>query len=135
MAFFPVNSFGQSALITRGSVWKYHDNGSNQSTQWQSSNYNDSNWAFGNSELGYGDGGETSTVSYGSDANNKYVTTYFRKSFVVADPTLFSSLSLDLIRDDGVVVYLNGAEIYRSNMPAGTINYQMLAPVAIGGAG
>ncbi|MBK9439739.1 MAG: metallophosphoesterase [Chloracidobacterium sp.] len=131
---FSANSFGQSTLITRNSVWKYLDNGSNQSTQWQSSNYNDSNWASGNSELGYGDGGETTTVSYGSDANNKYITTYFRKSFVVADPTLYSSLSLSLIRDDGVVVYLNGSEIYRSNMPAGTINYQTLAPVAIGGA-
>ena len=31
------------------------------------------------------------------------------------------SLLLRLVRDDGAVVYVNGIEVARSNMPAGTI--------------
>ena len=33
----------------------------------------------------------------------------------------------DIVRDDGAIVYLNGIEIHRSNMPAGEINYQTTA--------
>src|SRR5262249_37711490 len=36
--------------------------------------------------------------------------------------------------DDGAVVYLNGTEVYRNNMPSGTIAYNTLASTAIGGA-
>jgi hypothetical protein len=32
-----------------------------------------------------------------------------------------SSLTLDLMADDGAVVYVNGVEVARDNMPAGTI--------------
>ena len=41
---------------------------------------------LGAAEVGYGDGGEATTVSFGADENNKYVTTYFRHTFNVADP-------------------------------------------------
>ncbi len=44
-----------------------------------------------------------------------------------------TGLLLKLIRDDGAVVYLNGTEVYRSNMPGGTIAYNTLASTAIGG--
>jgi hypothetical protein len=38
-----------------------------------------------------------------------------------------------LIRDDGAVVYLNGAEVYRNNMPAGTIAYNTFANATVDG--
>lgn len=117
-----LNVVAQTTLVSRGSGWKYLDNGSNQGTA----------WAAGNAQLG--DGDEITTVSYGADINNKYITTYFRKSFNVANPADFNSLTLDILRDDGVVVYLNGTEIYRNNMPGGAVGYQTLASVAISGA-
>ena len=42
-------------------------------------------------------------------------------------------LAIELLRDDGAVVYLNGTEIHRSNMPEGDIDYQTRASVAVGG--
>jgi hypothetical protein len=52
------------------------------------------------------------------------MTSYFRKSFMYEKPgsTTFE-LQLEGLVDDGAVFYLNNTEIYRSNMPAGTINY------------
>src|SRR6185295_9663534 len=64
----------------------------------------------------------------------KYVTTYFRRTFTVGDPTLFQSVTLNLLRDDGAVAYLNGTEVFRTNMPSGAIAYNTFAPAAIGGA-
>src|SRR5258705_1673733 len=121
-------------LVNTGASWKYLDNGSNQGTAWRATNFNDASWATGNAELGYGDGDEATVVSYGSNANNKYITTYFRKSFSVVNPAVYSSLTLGILRDDGAVVYLNGAEVYRTNMSTGNINFQTKATTDVNGA-
>jgi hypothetical protein len=121
-------------FILANSSWQYLDNGSDQGTAWRQTVINDNNlWKIGNAELGYGDGGEATVVSYGASASNKYITTYFRRDFEINDATAFGSLELSLIRDDGAVVYLNGTEIYRSNMPSGIIYYNTLAPSYIDG--
>jgi hypothetical protein len=123
------------ALVATGSTWKYLDNGSNQGTAWRAVSFDDSTWKSGVAQLGYGDGDESGIVGYGPNASAKYVTTYFRHTFQVADPTAFDSLTLRLLRDDGAVVYLNGAEVFRNNMPAGTIAYTTLAAARIWGSG
>ena len=121
-------------LVDKGSVWKYLDNGSNQGTAWRGSGFDDSGWQSGPAQLGYGDSDEATVVSFGPDTSNKYVTTYFRRAFNVADPTLYQSLTLNLLRDDGAVVYLNGTEVFRSNMPSGAIAFNTFASLVIGGA-
>ncbi|HVF46109.1 MAG TPA: hypothetical protein VNA17_00935, partial [Pyrinomonadaceae bacterium] len=126
--------FAQTTLVSRGSSWKYLDNGSDQGSAWTAPVFDDSAWAAGNAQLGYGDGDEATIVRYGKDPNAKFITTYFRRSFNVSNPGGFTNLTLNILRDDGAVIYLNGAEVFRTNMPAGTVGYQTLAPVAIGGA-
>jgi hypothetical protein len=120
-------------FIASGGTWRYLDNGSNQGTAWRGSSFDDSTWASGNAQLGYGDGDEVTTVGFGANAGAKYITTYFRKSFEVADTSQLTSLALRVLRDDGVVVYLNGTEIYRNNLPSGEITHTTLAPVAVSG--
>src|SRR5437763_11120974 len=71
------------SLVSTGSVWKYLDNGSDQGTGWTAKDFDDSGWASGRAQLGYGDGDEATVVSFGPDANNKYITTYFRMHFNV----------------------------------------------------
>ena len=108
-------------LVPFGSVWKYLDDGSDQGAGWRATNFNDSAWAAGPAQLGYGDGDEATVVSYGPNPSSKYVTTYFRRAFTVVSPADFGCLLLRLVRDDGVVVYLNGVEVLRDNLPAGTV--------------
>lgn len=122
------------ALITAGELWKYLDNGSNQGTAWRAPSFADGTWKTGNAQLGYGDGDEATVVSFGPDATKKYITTYFRKSFNVADKSAFTALKLELIRDDGAVVYINGQEVSRNNMPAGSIAYNTFAAASADGA-
>lgn len=121
--------------VAEGSSWKYNDSGNDLGTAWRSSNYDDAGWAAGNAELGYGDGDETTVVSFGGDPNNKFTTTYFRHTF---DPGVSESTEVtaffQLRRDDGAVVYLNGEEVFRSNMPDGEIAFNTFSVDFAGGA-
>lgn len=126
------SSFAQmTPLISAGSSWKYSDNGTSPGAGWNTNSFSDAAWAGGNAELGYGDSDEATVVSYGPSSSNKYVTTYFRKTFNVPNPALFYSLELQAVRDDGIVVYINGTEVWRNNMPGGTINNSTLASSTI----
>ena len=116
------SAYSQVVIIPFKSKWKYIDNGTNQGTSWRSTTFNDATWKTGNAELGYGDGDEATVVSYGPKSSSKYLTTYFRTSISIPNPKLYSSFNIGLKRDDGAVVYINGVEVFRSNMPNGTIS-------------
>ncbi|WP_248930384.1 glycoside hydrolase domain-containing protein [Paenibacillus hamazuiensis] len=126
------NAYGRQALIAEQSEWKYFDKGQYAGDGWTSLGYDDSGWASGPAMLGYDSTGKVQTkVSYGPDAGNKYPTTYFRKTFEVADVNGIHELDAGLIRDDGAVVYLNGHEVFRTNMPAGEVKYGTYANATV----
>ncbi len=124
----------EQTLISAGSSWKYNDSGSNLGTAWRAPAYNDASWPAGLAQLGYGDGDESTVLSYGANASNRRITYYFRRAFTVADPAAIAALTLRYVRDDGCIIYLNGVEVVRSNMPAGTVTYTTRATASIGGA-
>jgi PKD repeat protein len=134
--FFALSPNDQNAdsLIAQGSSWKYLDDGSDQGTAWRSLTFDDNTWKTGAAPLGYGDSSDKTIIQFGPSSNNKFIATYFRKTFTVDDPQSLLGLTLGLRRDDGAVVFLNDREIFRSNMPSGNYNYLTLASTAAGGA-
>jgi hypothetical protein len=129
-----------TAIFDFGSQWKYLDNGSNQGTAWRDLSFADASWNTGSGFFGYGDSWITTcvnacgTVSCNPSCGSKYITTYFRKIINIQDTATLDSVRLSIARDDGMVVYINGVEVWRDNMPAGTITYTSTAPSAQGGA-
>ena len=81
--------------------------------------------------MGYGDGGEATVIRYGPNSSSKYTTYYFRRAFTVADPAAWSTLTVRLKRDDGGLVYLNGTEVFRSNITNGGVDYLTFAYEAL----
>lgn len=127
------NTLSHQKLIAEQSVWKYQDKGQYAGEGWMNLAYDDSTWASGPAMLGYDSLGRVKTkTSYGPDANNKYPTTYFRKTFEMSDLNDNLELDASLIRDDGAVVYLNGHEIIRTNMPTGEVSYNTKANATVG---
>ena len=128
----PAGSGGATnvTLLALGSDWKFLDRGIDLGTAWRAPAFNDSSWSNGCAQLGYADGDECKSIGFGPSSGAKYPTTYFRKSIVVPDPTLFVNLSLRVLRDDGAVVYLNGTDVFRSPslpQPPTAIVYTTLA--------
>ena len=120
-----------ATLVAAASTWRYLDNDSNQGTAWRAFGFNDGAWKSGRAPLGYGDP-VTTVVSFGSSSSGKHITTYFRQAFTATNA--FTSMTLRLRRDDGAVIYVNGTEAARSNMPGGTISSTTLASCTVDGS-
>lgn len=121
-------------LVPAGAEWRFSDLGADLGTAWRAPSFDDSLWRKGAALLGYGDPNVVTPVDFGPDINQKHITTYFRHAFLVDDPARFLKVTLGLVRDDGGVVYLNGKEVFRNNLPTGTVNYLTRASTNVGGA-
>ena len=119
-------------IVKLNDTWKYYDKGA-APVNWTSTGFNDSSWASGQAPLGYGMTGIKTTVSYGSDAENKYPTTYFRKSITLeSEPTRSDVFLLNYQIDDGFIVYVNGYEAGRFQMPGGNVSFNTFASTYAG---
>ncbi len=111
---------GTQDLVAAGAVWKYLYNGQNIGTTWREWAYDDAAWLSGPAELGFGDTAdgrpEATNIRPGTTPNHR--TAYFRRKFNVAGLANTTGLKVSLVRDDGAVVYLNGNEVVRDNLPA-----------------
>jgi hypothetical protein len=113
--------------------WLYRDTGVDQGTAWRQPLFNDSDWSLGIAQFGFGEGDEFFVLNQapnGSPLN----TAYFRTVFQVGDAGSYSNLTVQILRDDGAIVYINGVEVFRSNMPTGAVNYATKARRNIDGA-
>jgi hypothetical protein len=112
-------NFNKLVLAPSHAQWRYWDNGQFPGDNWRDLTYDDSQWASGQAELGFGDGDET-TVIDGGPVGQRHITTWFRHAFSLEDASFYRNLWLLLKADDGAVVYLNGVEIQRTGLPSVT---------------
>jgi hypothetical protein len=122
-----------AVLIPAGAMWKFRDTGIAPAADWTRDGYADSAWPGGPARLGYGDT-QATLVSDGGNPAGRHPTTWFRHRFTVANAAFFDALRLELQRDDGAVVYLNGIEVLRDNLPSSPITPATFAATDIGGA-
>ncbi|MBA2319784.1 MAG: metallophosphoesterase [Deltaproteobacteria bacterium] len=103
-------------LLAEGSTWSFQETAPRAG--WQQPAFDSSGWAVGPAPLGYGHA-DVATLLAEGDALARPPAVWLRTQFEVADPAAFGALWLACLRDDGLVVWLNGRELYRTNMPAG----------------
>lgn len=117
-------------IIARNDSWN-HWNENEPLASWNDTTYLDSLWSPVTTEAGYGDLDENTEIGFGPDSNNRYITQYFRKDFNISDTSAYANLVLQFKADDGAVVYVNGSEVARKNLPAGPIDSSVLATVEL----
>jgi len=106
------------------SVWRYSTTNLDD-LNWQATNYDDSNWAHGPGILWVDTRGSVDpnipspNTEIPSDPSTHYpfATYYFRTHFTAIDAWQGTPLVFQIFLDDGAVLYLNGKEIGRPNMP------------------
>ena len=121
----------RTAIVPFGAQWTYYDQGSMDGKNWTTQSFSASGWQKGAAPLGYGSirgasGGVdfSTTLDYGGDSQHKRTAYYFRQQFTLDRvPTADQDVQLTFYVDDGCIIYLNGKEIHRYNMPDGEISY------------
>ena len=126
-----ITSNTSTEVFPTAQTWRYYDKGSLDGTHWSDADYNDSQWTSGPAPMGYFVGGSryyATTIGYGNNVNNKYPTYYFRTTFNLAEaPTGCETFRLSYTVDDGMIVYVNGVEALRYNMPGGNVSFNTYA--------
>lgn len=125
---------GGYVIIAANDTWKYFDRGQLAGTAWRKNNYAETAWSQGKAPLGYGRSGINTTLSYGSDASNKRPTYYLRHTFTLDKaPTSDDLMKLNYRVDDAAVIYVNGVEAGRINLPEGNISYTTYSTTLVEG--
>ncbi len=125
-----------SSIITRTHVpldqfWKYDQSGTDLGTAWKEPGFDDSAWPSGRGVLAREDNSSitplmNTVLVLSNAANQRIFTYYFRTQFAFTNNPADFTFSAANLLDDGAVVYLNGAEIYRYRL-ATNQNYLTLA--------
>lgn len=112
-------------VLTFTSLWRYSQTGAMPTGGWTNSAYNDAAWPQGRGLFHVEDAPlpapKNTPLTIGR------TTYYFRSQFSFTGSPEEARLVLRPIVDDGVVIYLNGREIFRLGMPAGPITYSTFA--------
>ncbi len=104
-----------TTLIAYGSQWQFHDTvttavtGTGRLNNWNQTSYTDTWWRQGNAVIYYSDAGTTLANNPG---NATYPTTYFRKTINIPSVSTYSDFTINLRRDDGAIVYVNGVKVF-----------------------
>lgn len=109
------------SFISKDAEWKYYDSKDAPAKEWNQMKFDDSSWKVGKASLGYGNGDEKTKI-----AHENISTAYFRKKIKITESPQ-GKVVIGLNVDDGAVVYLNGKEVCRLNMPRGRVEHSTLA--------
>jgi hypothetical protein len=121
-----------NTAVTIEGQWRFNDSGGDLGTAWRNVGYDDSGWTTGLALFFHEDGPLPAMKN--TPLTPGRITYYFRTQFVVTGEVQRVRLRLRPIIDDGAVGYLNGAEVFRVNMPAGAVNYSTVASALVGDA-
>jgi len=109
----------QELLVARGAQWRYYKGTaevSEPACEWARSVFDDSAWAEGAAPMGYCDSGWTGGTEL-TDMRGNYSSVLLRREFEVGDPTAVQELRIEVDYDDGFILWLNGEECARINVP------------------
>ena len=117
----PAGAEGQpQTLIAHQSDWRYFADGA-PPTNWHTSGFDDAAWPLGTAQLGFGDGDEKTTIDAFEPGGQRVSAAYFRTSFELDGLAGVTAASIELLADDGAVVWLNGQRVVNDNMPTSIV--------------
>jgi Immunoglobulin domain len=114
-------------------TWKYHaTTGSDPGAGWQNPGFDDSAWPSGRGLFGIDSGYPFPfATSFPGPSAGGPVVAFFRTTFNWSGSPIGQVFTMTNYFDDGVVLYLNGVELTRFNMPAGPADQNTLAIATI----
>jgi PKD repeat protein len=120
-----------STLVANGSSWSWKFDNNALPSNWNSPTFDASGWSSGPAVLGFGPSSVVTKIDTFADPSQRPLAAYFTKQVQIADASRVVQLTLNTVADDGIVVYVNGTEVGRANMPSGTIGPNTFASTSV----
>lgn len=120
-----------SVAIPDGATWSYRYVAGAPPAGWNTQGFDASAWTAGPAVIGFGDASVTTNIDTFASPADRPLAAYFVHQFQVSDAAQVTKLVLDTVANDGIVVYVNGTEVNRTNMPSGTITSDTYATTAV----
>ncbi len=101
-------------IISKEDTWKFFDKGTDQGSAWKENDFNDSEWI------------DRTIKEFTIPENTSNRATFYYRKHVTLDSTTIAdiiSAKINILRQNGGIVWINGKEAIRTNMPLGEINY------------
>jgi PKD repeat protein len=122
----------ETVLIAEKTAWSWRYEATAPPSTWKSNGFDASTWKTGPAVLGFGSTGLGTNVDFTPETTtDRPLTAYFLRQFTVSSAASVTKLTLQTVADDGVVVYVNGTEVGRKNMPTGTVGHGTYASTAV----
>ena len=122
---------GTLSVMAYNATWRFNQTSNLDGVAWNVTNYDDTTWQVGSGPFGSASGITEPVQTFLTTVNGR-ITFYFRSQFVFPASLAGSTLLLSHFTDDGIVLYVNGQEAYRHNLPAGPMSYTNLATFVSG---
>ncbi len=116
----PSAGVATSYIEEKAGGWNYFKATSEPAAGWRNVAFDDSAWTTDVAPFGYDDPG---IETFFNDMKASYVGVYFRKTFTISAGAVPTALRLRFNVDDGCVVWINGVEVQRTNVPNGPLAY------------
>jgi hypothetical protein len=120
-----------TVVVPNGSVWSWKYDNATLPTGWNSRTFDASAWNSGAGALGFGTASVVTNIDTFADPTTRPVTAYFTRQFQVSQASKVTQLVLNTVADDGIIVYVNGTEVGRTNMPTGSVTTSTFASSAV----
>jgi hypothetical protein len=134
-ASWSVTLDSRTILIQSNGLWRFVKGTSEASdppSAWRFPGFNDSGWSNAPAPFFYGDPYSNGVPAYThlTDMQSNYTGLFLRQEFTVTNASMLTNLYLGAAIDDGFIVWINGVQVFRFNVPAGELPYTATAITA-----
>ncbi len=118
-------------LLAEGAQWQWRfEQGDAPTSDWREPGFDAGSWSSGVAPLGFGSTTVATDIDVTGGSSNRPLSAQFRRDVAIDDLDEVASLTITTYADDGVVVFVNGTEVGRTNLPTGTLTANSYATAA-----
>lgn len=133
MQFVFFSAYAQDTIIKSGSEWSYYDKGDLIIEDMSVIKPEQFDWQKGPTPMGFGQNDEATLINQVNDKDSIITWFVFQKTLRIENLEDHKTMLVRLVRDDGALVFVNGKEVIRTNLPEGNITSKTKATSLING--
>ncbi|MEX3611250.1 fibrinogen-like YCDxxxxGGGW domain-containing protein [Rothia sp. LK2588] len=115
----PEQKAADKQVVAMGDQWNYMKDAWYTPLNWMQPDVTVSGWRQANAAIGWNTTNLTTNIW--KSISYQPISMYLRKDVTIDNPGDYTTLEIKVRSDDGSIIYVNGEEVKRDNLPSGTV--------------